>query len=372
MPLCYDSGDVPVHKQFNNASASESTSAHLNGAEPTQAIERRLRELRAKLTDSTAMARRQRWQALEELLNEVAQQGLQALDADDLKRLGMLYRRAVADLSRARTQGTNPELIAYLNRLVGRAYAYIYITEPKGLPSILRFFLNDFPQAVRRNAWFCIVAAGLFMGSALLALILTWMQESWADALLGVGATEQLRQIAARHEGNKDWLPLFSRPFASATIILNNVFVSLRAFVAGLPWCLGTIAIMVINGLMLGACIGVVSHYGMDTLSYLLAFVLPHGVIELTAIMIAGAAGMRMGYALLNPGECTRIVALRLSARDAILMLLGAIALLIPAGLIEGFFSANTTIPAPAKLTFAIFAGTLLFGYLLYGGKIKE
>lgn len=351
---------MPMHGQSNDTSTGEVADAHLNGAEPTQAIEQRLRELRAKLTDRAATARRRRWQALEELLNEVAQRGLHTLDADDLKRLGMLYRRAVADLSRARTQGTNPELIAYLNRLVGRAYAHIYITEPKGLPSIPRFFLSDFPQAIRHNIWFCIVAAGLFMGSALLALILTWMHESWADALLGVGATDQLREIAARHEGNKDWLPLFSRPFASATIILNNVFVSLRAFVAGLPWCLGTIAVMVINGLMLGACIGVVSHYGMDTLTYLLAFVLPHGVIELTAIMIAGAAGMRMGYALLNPGECTRIIALRLSARDAILMLLGAIALLIPAGLIEGFFSPNPTIPAPAKLLFAALALSLI------------
>jgi uncharacterized membrane protein SpoIIM required for sporulation len=170
-----------------------------------------------------------------------------------------------------------------------------------------------------------------------------------------------IRQV----EGGKVWFDsiLAVKPQASSRIMTNNISVTFLAFAFGMTFGLGTVYIMAFNGLLLGALAGLCHIHGLDAAFW--SFVLPHGVIELTAIFIGGGAGFLLSTALLIPGDLTRKNALILRGRQAVPLTLGCVPLLIVAGVVEGFFS---PVPLPVELKFLV-AGillALLLAYLLF------
>jgi uncharacterized membrane protein SpoIIM required for sporulation len=313
--------------------------------------------------------RRRQWQELARILDKVDRTGLRGISAEELVDLGRLYRRAAADLGRARTAGVDPREIAYLNALVGRAYGYVYTSDPRGLASVKAFFAAEFPRSVRRAAAFIGAAFGVFMLAALFGLIATYQDADAPDALLGPGWTSQLEGIADRHTGQQDWLPGEWRPVASSNIMTNNIMVSILAFSLGIFGCLGTLFLMFFNGMMLGAVTAAVEQ--RDVALGFWAFVAPHGVLELPAIFIAGGAGLLLGYALINPGDLSRRAALRHAGSEAIKLIMGVAAMLVVAGTIEGFFS-PALLPEALKFTFAAFLAAGLVAYLALAGRGGE
>ena len=304
---------------------------------------------------------------LEQMLVQVEAGGLRSLNSDDVMRFGHFYRQVVSALSSARSQGVNDSHIEYLNQLAARAYGHIYTAESKGWPSIANFFKNDFPQSFRRNLLFIAIAFAISVGAAFFAASVVHRDEGKAAMILGPSAEQMIQAQAERHTGKQDWMPEEERPIMSSFVMTNNIRVAATAFATGILGCVLTFFILFQNGLMLGVIGAAMSARGTDVALSFWSFVAPHGVIELTAIFIAGGAGLMLGWSLLSPGEHTRRVALKLAAREASKLILGVAAMLVVAGLIEGFFSPSM-VHAEVKLTVAMIIFMLQFYYLFFAG----
>jgi uncharacterized membrane protein SpoIIM required for sporulation len=142
--------------------------------------------------------------------------------------------------------------------------------------------------------------------------------------------------------------------------------VAILAFGGGIVLGLFSVYVLVTNGLIVGAVLGLAAHYDMG--QSLLGFMSGHGVIELSVIFIASGAGLQLGWALLNPGRYSRRDALGLAARRAVILVISAVPLLIIAGTIEGLFSPSTAIPFSTHVAMGLFTGVLLYAYLLLAG----
>jgi uncharacterized membrane protein SpoIIM required for sporulation len=311
------------------------------------------------------------FQQLELMLDKIDRSGLSSLNNEELLLLGHLYRRAVTALSEARRLGVQDSRIEYLNRLSARAYGHIYHSESKGWPSVPNFFKNEFPQTFRRNLPFIAAAFLISMIAGLFAYSQVRSNPAKADLVLGPTASSSMDWITERHTGHQNWMPEEQRPMMASFIMSNNIRVTILAFSTGILLGIGTLFLLFYNGLMLGVVAAAVSNVGGDVPLGFWSFVAPHGVIELTAIFIAGGAGLMLGWALLNPGERSRRDALKLAGREALKLMLGVAAMLVVAGTIEGFFSPSM-VPDHLKLAVAAVLGLAEYTYLFMAGRDKK
>lgn len=289
-----------------------------------------------------------------------ASSGLNRLSGEELIRLGKLYRATTSDLAIASRDFPGDRVTAYLNSLVGRAHPLVYQQRSVDLARIGRFIQYGFPSAYRTAGPYIAVAFGLFALGAIVSALLVWYRPSVADVLLP-GSAQQLRSVMEHHHL---WVKsATSNHSVSANfIMLNNIKVAFLAFAGGVLVGLGSVLVLVQNGILLGAVGAMAGQFNLG--QQLLAFVVPHGVIELSVIFMAGGCGLMIGDAVLRPGMRSRSDALSDASRVAIQLVLGAVPLLVIAGTIEGFFSPSD---APEALKFLVGAvsGVLLYGYLL-------
>lgn len=314
--------------------------------------------------DQLTRSRREDWQALTQLLDQ-SEGSVSGLTPADIQRLGNLYRSATSDLALAQREFPRARVTAYLNQLVARGHAVIYRGQPVAWRQWSEFFLTGFPLLYRRALPYIVVAAALFILPTLLAGIAMVTDPARVSWLMPADVHNLVEQI----ERQELWtdIPIDERPYASSFIMTNNIQVSFLAFAGGVTAGLLTVYVLLFNGLLLGGITGLTAHYGIGL--DLWTFVIGHGVLELSAIFVAGGAGLMMGWAMLNPGLLRRRDALMLSARQAVGLILGCIPILIAAGLIEGFISPNESIPGPFKWAIGILTGILFYGYLWWGVK---
>jgi uncharacterized membrane protein SpoIIM required for sporulation len=310
------------------------------------------------------------WQRLEELYAAITAEGFGKLEAAQLIEFGRLYRRAATELSFHRRHQADPARLTYLNDLLGRCYPYVYAAPRKPLPNIARFFAVDFPRAMRRHFLWVLLATAIALVPAAVGYVLTLHNREIAAQVLPRELVNDQEQVE-RHHKSVDWMPEEARPLISPYIMANNIKVSLLAFAGGMTAGVLTIILMVSNGLMLGVIGAVVQLDGGQTAFNFWAFVAPHGVLELPAIFISGAAGLLLAYALVHPGDVPRGVALREAGREAITLMLGVAAMLVVAGLLEGFFSPLPPAQMPGHLKYLVAAviATLFSGYILVAGR---
>jgi uncharacterized membrane protein SpoIIM required for sporulation len=162
-------------------------------------------------------------------------------------------------------------------------------------------------------------------------------------------------------------IPPDERPYASSAIMTNNIQVSFLAFAGGMLAGIPSVYVLIFNGLMLGGISGLTFHHGVGW--ELWEFVIGHGVIELSMIFFAGAAGLMIGWAIIHPGYLKRSDAVVRAAREGLTLVLGCAVFLVLAGLIEGFISPNETIPTFVKWFVGIGSGILLYSYLFLAGR---
>lgn len=300
------------------------------------------------------------WQALEALLERTRSDGVKSLSEDELLRLARLYRSATSDLARARSFVRDEGTIRYLNDLVGRGHGVVYRTRSAPLARMGRFLLWGYPALVRKNARLVLVAAVLLFGSGFFGYaVVHWDYDARAAVI-----PASMAPIETTLEERERWADVDAEgaPFVASQIFTNNIRVSLLAFAMGIFAGIGTVLVLLFNGISLGGVFGLAEHYGV--LDVLMVFVVSHGVIELTCICISGAAGLRVGSALILPGARSVRDALIERGREAVLLMLGTLPLLVLAGLIEGFVSPLPT-PTWFQLTFAVLPATFLVWYLL-------
>lgn len=303
------------------------------------------------------------WQQLTALLDKSQQ--MNRLSSDEVQQLGSLYRSATSDLALAQREFSQHQVTTFLNQLVARGHATIYQGEPLAVRRLKHYLLVGFPRTFRESLPFFMTAALLVIIPALIAGFLTNWEPDASTWLLPANVQE-LRSLI---EDQELWtnIPIEERPYTSAFIMSNNIQVSFMAFGGGITAGLFSLYILIFNGLSLGGITGLTAHYGVGF--ELWTFVIGHGVIELSAIFIAGGSGLMLGWAIIQPGLLKRGDALMLAARKAVRLVIGCVPILIVAGLIEGFISPNENVPWPVKWSLGVLTGVFLYSYLLLAGR---
>lgn len=269
------------------------------------------------------------WRELDELLRVGGRRRRRRRrPAAEVLRLAALYRGAAADLALARRGFPGDPIVARLESLVAQARQAVYAEEPRR-GSLRTFFGRTYWVRVRERPLALLIAVALLLVPA--ALTIAW---AISDTGAAVGVVPEQFRGAVEPVGDTGMTTAQTAAFSSA-VMTNNIQVTFLAFAAGILFGLGTAFVVAYNGAILGAVAGGAIANGNG--AEFAEFVTAHGVIELSCIAVAAAAGMRMGYALVAPGPRTRSRALAQEARAAVAIVLGTVPWVILAGIIEGF-----------------------------------
>lgn len=305
--------------------------------------------------------RKASWARLEALTHQVESHGLRSLPGGELREFGLLYRQIAADLSAVRADRGSGTLEEYLNSLLSRAHNRIYSGRRAGFGSMARFMAWEYPRIFRRLFPYVLASFLIFMGGALLGMLLTLASPSFMHLLLGP-------QMVATIEHHQMWTQsiVSMKPQASSAIMTNNIGVSFMTFAGGIAAGLGTLYLMFFNGVEIATVLTACAQHHMA--KDLLSFMAAHGALELPSIFIAGGAGLRMAAGLLFPGVLPRRESLAVGAREAIRLLTGVVPLLIVAGTLEAFLSPSGVAAGAKFATGAVLLVGLAF-WLAEGGR---
>ncbi|HEV3385575.1 MAG TPA: stage II sporulation protein M [Gemmata sp.] len=285
-----------------------------------------------------------------------------------MKRLCRLYRQVAIDLSHARTADEDPSLIQYLNSLAARAHGQVYVSKPLSLLPLFKFVVSGFAQVMRRNWRVLGVSAAIFILTTFASWLAVVRNPELAYSLFDERVVEfeniRLEKQQGEYRGNFTFTVTES-PLVAAQIIGNNIKVAIMGFSLGALCCVPGLFLLVYNGRMLGTLSGLVWNGGYFVGFY--SLILTHGVLELSAICIATAAGLRLGWALIAPGRVARSDSFRLAAGDAFGLLAGSILMLVVAGIIEAFVTPH--FGATTRWSVAIGTGLLFAFYVALAGR---
>jgi len=320
--------------------------------------------------------RKQRWEELDKAITAL-ESNTPPREIEALERIVRLYEMAAADLNRLSTFASAPKVQAHLEALVARAYAELYDprVQAKGEHSpfqiAVRLLASEFPQAVRRRLRPILLAiAVMFVGGifGMSALALDPGAKSSLmpfEHLLG-DPSDRVREEESRGD---DSAAAGSAAF-SAQLMQNNIRVSILCLALGISWGIGTIIVLFYNGTLLGAVVFDYIQAGEGV--FLAGWLLPHGIIEIPAIFLAGGAGLVIARALFPDRSGGSIGdRLREIRADLVALIAGVAAMLVWAGIIEAFFSQlhEPYLPYSIKIAFGVVEGIALLAFLSLAGR---
>jgi uncharacterized membrane protein SpoIIM required for sporulation len=305
------------------------------------------------LSNQWLQKRRPYWDRLSWLLNQAAQGGVRRLSRAELRETALLYRQAASDLSTLRQDPTARAYAELVNQLLARAHHIIYSSRRKGFRRIFDFLRDGYPALVQRQFRYVLLSIVIMLAGAALGTVLTLARPQFMRHMLGP-------QMVDTIEHHKMWTESIVgvEPATSSAIMTNNITVCFISFAGGIVFGLGAIWSMFNNGMLLGVVGVACAQHGMAV--DLWSFVAPHGSLELPSIILAGAAGLRLGRGVVFPGLYRWRDSIALAGVEATRLVAGVIPLLIIAGSLEGFFSPSTAHP---WLKFTV--GGTLFALLL-------
>lgn len=310
------------------------------------------------------------WRELEALVARMEKGGVRSLSPPELARLPALYRGALSSLSVARAISLDRNLLDYLESLSGRAYLAVYGTHRHLREALSEFTFRRFPRAVRAHAGHLAVAVALMAIGVVTGFALTaadaerfhaFVSPAYAQGRGPTSTTESLREVLYARKEAADLLKTFAM-----FLFQNNARVGLLAFAVGFAGAVPSALLLFSNGLVLGAFGALYAERGLSLDFW--GWLLPHGVTELTAVALCGAAGLALGQALLFPGREERLAGLARRGREASVVALGAVGLFFVAALVEGIFR-QLVHAVPVRYAVAFGTAGVLFSWLATSGK---
>lgn len=319
---------------------------------------------------------RPRWTRLDELLRKRAADPWATLSLDEARELERLYQRASADLARLATFSAAPEARQYLEALVGRGFAEVHggVAERQRFhPG--RWLVRTLPQTFRRRIgafWFCLAVT--LAGAAFGALALALDPDAKA-VLIGFGHLQgdpSERVAKDEAQGSSGNIRGHEGSFAGM-LMVHNTKVALTSMALGLTWGIGTLIIIFYNGVMLGAV--AIDYVLAGETTFLFGWLLPHGAVEIPALLVGGQAGFVLAGALIGRGQRARLAdRLRNVGPDVVTLGGGAGVMLVWAGIVESFLSQyhEPVIPYAAKIGFGLVESLLFWWWLARCGRSSE
>lgn len=311
------------------------------------------------------------WEELEMLVAR-GRKAIGRMSPGELRRLDVLYRLTTVHLSQVTTRTKDARLEAYLNQLVASAHSLIYLPPRRSVfVGVFRYMVEGFPRMILRTWRYQAVSALLLFSGAVVAYVAARRDPLAAYALLPAseirlpGSTrEQLLGVlrSGRDQGDGE-------KFAFASFLFShNLRVGILSMGVGVLAAVPTALLILYNGMILGAFTAV--HHGAGIYAEYWAWILPHGITELFAIVLCGGVGLMLGRAVVSPGLLTRTESLRRAGVEAAQVVIGAAGMLVFAAIIESYLR-QSHLSTPARLSFA--AGSALFWILyLAHGYVRE
>lgn len=289
-------------------------------------------------------------------------------NAAEISNFPLDYRCVCHHLAIAKHRRYSTYLIERLNQLVLKCHHLLYKHNPKFNNQILSFLVSGFPRALRENSRFVWFATALFLLPGLLMFTVCYLN---SDMIYSVMAAENVRQFESMYDpANK----VLGRERESDTDLLmfgyyiqHNISISFQMFAGGIVFGLGAIFFLFYNGLILGATAGHIANIGFSDTFF--PFVIGHGAFELTAIVLSGAAGLIIGFALIDPGQHSRVVALQRASREAIKIIYGSTIMLVIAAFLEAFWSSSSELSIVIKYSVGAFFWFIVITYCYFAGR---
>jgi uncharacterized membrane protein SpoIIM required for sporulation len=309
------------------------------------------------------------WQELEAELGELPKKKRGDAPADRA-RIAALYRAACEHLAVAEARAYPVWLIERLETLTARGHQRIYRETDFGLDKLARLFLVDFPATVRAHRVDVLVALVAFAGPLVVTGVLAYFDPGFVLSLHDASSVDLFEQMygdadgpIGRRSAESDW-QMFG------FYIFNNIRIAFQCFAGGLFFGIGSLFYLALNGALAGSIAGYVTWRGFGGNFY--SFVVTHGAFELTGIVLAGAAGIALGHALLAPGRRSRLAALADAARGAIVIVYGMTAMFVIAAALEAFWSSARWVPQTVKFGVGAGCWLVVIAYLVFQGRSRN
>ena len=283
------------------------------------------------------------------------------------------YRRLCQHLALAQERGYSSHLIERLQQLAQRGHQQLYRQRSQLGGQLLAFLFSGLPQTIRQQWRSIAVASLLFYGSLIGMGVLVYL---FPDLIYSLMDPAQVRSMEAMYDPDARRIGRFSERDAGddwmmfGFYIMNNIGIAFQTFASGLIFGLGSLFFLLYNGLVIGAVAGQLTRIGYSETFW--SFVIGHGAFELTAIAFAGAAGFKLGWALLAPGRLPRGEALRRAARQAIQLVAGVILFLLIAAFVEAYWSSMTYASPLTKYGVGAGLWLLVIAYFLFAGRTRH
>jgi len=309
------------------------------------------------------------WLAMRELLDAVEGGRRKQQDAAQLARLPQLYRHVCNHYAVARSRRYSPALVTQLKDLVRRGHRALYHQGGVSWWRLLTFIAVGFPRALRSHARYFWWATLMFLLPALMLGIFCFNDPDLIYSILDqdqVAEMESMYDPANRQVGRPAGRSSETDFVMFGYYIYNNISIGFRTFAGGILAGVGTVLLLLFNGVVIGGVAGYLTQLGYTDTFW--PFVAGHGSFELTAIVICGAAGLVLGHAVIAPGQLSRLQALRQRASQAVALVMGAALMLLVAAFLEAFWS-SSGMPAPVKYAVAGLLWVLVLLYLALAGR---
>jgi uncharacterized membrane protein SpoIIM required for sporulation len=313
----------------------------------------------------------QEWHELQTLLAQL-HKSVRGRTADGKpiagEQVAALYRRACEQLALARARAYPTYLTDRLEQLTADAHQLIYQRAEVGLGQLQRMVAYDFPRAVRAHSNYVWIALAVFAIPTVVLGYLVYLRPELILSVIDPQTAQSFQDMYSQNaesigrvrEAQNDWVMF-------GFYIRNNIGVAFQCFAGGLFAGLGSLFFLAFNGAYGGAIAGYLTQRNLGDTFY--SFVVTHAAFELTAIVLSGAAGLRLGHALLAPGRLTRQQALVLAAKESAVIIYGVMALLLVAAAIEAFWSSARWIPPEMKYGVAALCWIAVISYLALQGR---